>query len=83
LDGKAKHFPPFLPFPAPVFTLLPLLLLRNAFFCQGSPWPDESKGDNHAIYANGPKTIPVKRHNNLDRITSNEIHKQAGLSPKF
>jgi mRNA interferase HicA len=38
---------------------------------------------NHAIYTSGPKTIPVKRHKTLDRITANEICKQAGLSPKF
>ena len=41
------------------------------------------EGGNHAIYTNGLKTIPVKRHKLLDRITSNEICKQAGLSPKF
>jgi predicted RNA binding protein YcfA (HicA-like mRNA interferase family) len=41
------------------------------------------EGANHAIYTNGPKTIPVKRHKTLDRITANEICKQAGLSPKF
>jgi mRNA interferase HicA len=41
------------------------------------------EGANHAIYTNGPKTIPVKRHKILDRITANEICKQAGLSPKF
>jgi hypothetical protein len=29
------------------------------------------------------KTVPVKRHKTLDRITANEICKQAGLSPKF
>jgi mRNA interferase HicA len=32
---------------------------------------------------NGLKTNPVKRHKLLDRITANEICKQAGLSPKF
>ncbi|MFZ5452626.1 MAG: type II toxin-antitoxin system HicA family toxin [Thermodesulfobacteriota bacterium] len=41
------------------------------------------EGGNHSIYSNGLKTIPVKRHNLLDRITANEICKQAGLSPIF
>jgi predicted RNA binding protein YcfA (HicA-like mRNA interferase family) len=41
------------------------------------------EGGNHAIYTNGSKTIPVKRHKLLDRITANEICKQAGLAPKF
>lgn len=41
------------------------------------------EGGNHSIYANGVKIIPVKRHSQLDRITANEICKQAGLPPKF
>ena len=41
------------------------------------------EGSNHTIYTNDLKTIPVKRHKLLDRITANEICKQAGLSPKF
>ena len=41
------------------------------------------EGGNHSIYTNGVKTIPVKRHNTLDRITANELCKQAGLPPKF
>ena len=41
------------------------------------------EGGNHAIYTNNLKTIPVKRHKLLDRLTANEICKQAGLSPKF
>jgi mRNA interferase HicA len=41
------------------------------------------EGANHSIYTNGPKTLPVKRHKTLDRITANEICKQAGLAPKF
>jgi mRNA interferase HicA len=41
------------------------------------------EGANHSIYTNGSKTIPVKRHKQLDRITANEICKQAGLTPKF
>ena len=41
------------------------------------------EGGKHAIYANGKKVIPVKRHKQLDRITANEICKQAGLEPKF
>ena len=41
------------------------------------------EGGNHSIYTNGPKTVPVKRHKTIDRITANEICKQAGLPPKF
>jgi predicted RNase H-like HicB family nuclease len=41
------------------------------------------EGANHSIYTNDVKTIPVKRHRVLDRITANEICKQAGLKPKF
>ena len=41
------------------------------------------EGGNHSIYTNGLKTIPVKRHRVFDRITANEICKQAGLLPKF
>jgi hypothetical protein len=32
---------------------------------------------------NGIKIVPVKRHRQFDRITANEICKQAGLNPKF
>ncbi len=41
------------------------------------------EGGNHSIYTNNDKTIPVKRHNTLDRITANALCKQAGLKPKF
>ena len=41
------------------------------------------EGANHSIYTNGVRVIPVKRHRQLDRITANEICKQAGISPKF
>jgi predicted RNA binding protein YcfA (HicA-like mRNA interferase family) len=41
------------------------------------------EGKKHSIYSNGVKIIPVKRHRILDRITANEICKQAGLKPKF
>ncbi|HLC16484.1 MAG TPA: type II toxin-antitoxin system HicA family toxin [Thermodesulfovibrionia bacterium] len=41
------------------------------------------EGGNHSIYTNNIKTIPVKRHKTLDRITANELCKQAGLKPKF
>ncbi len=34
-------------------------------------------------YTNNKKTIPLKRHKFLDRITANELCKQAGLAPKF
>lgn len=41
------------------------------------------EGHKHSIYTNGHKTLPIKRHRTLDRITANEICKQAGLAPKF
>ena len=41
------------------------------------------EGSKHSIYTNGTKMIPIKRHRSLDRITANELCKQAGLAPKF
>jgi len=41
------------------------------------------EGQKHSIYANGTKTIPIKRHRSFDRITASELCKQAGLNPKF
>ncbi|MBC5796408.1 type II toxin-antitoxin system HicA family toxin [Sphaerospermopsis sp. LEGE 00249] len=41
------------------------------------------EGGNHSIYTNDLKTIPVKRHRTIDRITANAICKQADLLPKF
>ncbi|MCD4817316.1 MAG: type II toxin-antitoxin system HicA family toxin [Candidatus Cloacimonetes bacterium] len=41
------------------------------------------EGSNHSIYSNKIKTIPIKRHRTIDRITANELCKQAGLKPKF
>ena len=37
----------------------------------------------HSIYTNNEKVIPIKRHRIIDRITANELCKQAGLNPKF
>ena len=41
------------------------------------------EGRRHSIYTDGARTIPVKRHRSLDRVTANEICKQAGLAPRF
>jgi mRNA interferase HicA len=41
------------------------------------------EGGKHSIDTNGEKTVPVKRHRIIDRITANELCKQAGLKPKF
>jgi predicted RNA binding protein YcfA (HicA-like mRNA interferase family) len=41
------------------------------------------EGKKHSIYTNGQTTLPVKRHRILDRITANQLCKQAGLQPKF
>ncbi|MGQ9571508.1 MAG: type II toxin-antitoxin system HicA family toxin [Thermodesulfovibrionales bacterium] len=41
------------------------------------------EGNNHSIYPDNNKIIPIKRHTTIDRITANELCKQAGLKPKF
>jgi len=41
------------------------------------------EGKKHAIYSNGMRTIPIKRHRSFDRITANQLCKQAGLEPIF
>jgi len=41
------------------------------------------EGKKHSIYTNNVKIIPIKRHGTLDRITANELCKQAGLKPKY
>jgi mRNA interferase HicA len=41
------------------------------------------EGQKHSIYTNDVKVIPIKRHRTLDRITANELCKQADLNPKF
>jgi predicted RNA binding protein YcfA (HicA-like mRNA interferase family) len=41
------------------------------------------EGKKHSIYTNGGTTIPVKRHRIFDRITANQLCKQAGIAPKF
>jgi len=41
------------------------------------------EGQKHTIYTNDIKTIPIKRHRTFDRITANELCKQAGLMPKY
>ncbi|MBW1730596.1 MAG: type II toxin-antitoxin system HicA family toxin [Deltaproteobacteria bacterium] len=41
------------------------------------------EGSNHSIFTDGKKVVPVKRHKQFDRVTANELCKQAGLNPKF
>ena len=41
------------------------------------------EGGNYSIYTNDIKTLPVKKHRIIDRITANAICKQADLLPKF
>ena len=41
------------------------------------------EGGNHSILTNGTRIVPIKRHRSLDRITANELCKQAGLHPKY
>jgi predicted RNA binding protein YcfA (HicA-like mRNA interferase family) len=52
-------------------------LEKNGYFLR-------REGGRHSIYANGAgKIVPVKRHSEFDRITANEICKQAGVSEIF
>lgn len=41
------------------------------------------EGKKHSIYTNDVRTVPIKRHRTIDRITANELCKQAGLIPRF
>ena len=41
------------------------------------------EGKKHSIYTNRIKTIPIKRHKTIDRITANALCKQAGLPIHF
>ncbi|MCH8289862.1 type II toxin-antitoxin system HicA family toxin [Candidatus Poribacteria bacterium] len=41
------------------------------------------EGRRHSIYTNNQRTVPIKRYRTIDRITANELCKQAGLRPKF
>jgi predicted RNA binding protein YcfA (HicA-like mRNA interferase family) len=41
------------------------------------------EGKKHTIYTNGKKAIPIKRHTTIDRITANQLCKQAGIEPRF
>lgn len=41
------------------------------------------EGANHSIYTNGIKTIPVKRHRVLDRITAKKFANKPGLNQSF
>lgn len=41
------------------------------------------EGKKHSIYTDNEKIVPVKRHRTIDRITANELCKQAGMKPKF
>jgi len=37
----------------------------------------------HSIYVKGSQIVPIKRQRTIDRITANQLCKQAGLEPKF
>ena len=41
------------------------------------------EGGSHSIWGKGKIKIPVKRHRVFDRITANELCKQAGLKARF
>ncbi|MBI4329839.1 MAG: type II toxin-antitoxin system HicA family toxin [Chloroflexi bacterium] len=43
----------------------------------------QREGKKHSIYSNKVKTVPIVRHRTIDRITANEMCKQAGLKPRF
>jgi len=42
-------------------------------YFEGSGFYLLREGGNHSIYTNGIKTIPIKRHRTIDRITANAI----------
>jgi predicted RNA binding protein YcfA (HicA-like mRNA interferase family) len=52
-------------------------------YLEGNGFTLLREGKKHSIYTNGERTIPVKRHRLLDRITANQLCKQAGVQPKF
>jgi len=41
------------------------------------------EGRRHSIYTDGMRMVPIKRQREIERITANELCKQAGLEPKF
>ena len=42
------------------------------------------EGRNHSIYSNGKGiSVPIKRHKIFDRITANELCKEAGIAKIF
>ena len=41
------------------------------------------EGGKDTIYSKGVNTVPVKRRRPVDRVTANELCKQAGLHPHF
>ncbi len=41
------------------------------------------EGRKRSVYTDNEKTVPINRHRTLDRITANELCKQAGIKPKF
>ncbi len=50
---------------------------ENGFFLR-------REGGSHSIYSNGQGvSVPIKRHKLFDRITANELCKQAGLPKVF
>ena len=50
---------------------------QNGFFLR-------REGSNHSIYSNGKGVnVPVKRHRIFDRITANELCKEAGIPKIF
>ncbi|MFO1420468.1 MAG: hypothetical protein U1F59_05960 [Candidatus Competibacteraceae bacterium] len=50
---------------------------------QHDPPPIGDDREEVGRYTDGQKAIPIKRHRQFDRITANELCKQAGLAPKF
>lgn len=41
------------------------------------------EGRKHSVYTNGVRVVPIKRKREIDRVTANELCKQAGIPPKF
>jgi mRNA interferase HicA len=52
-------------------------------YLEANGFSSRREGRKHSIYSDGNRAIPVKRHRRFDRITANQLCKQAGLAPKF
>jgi predicted RNA binding protein YcfA (HicA-like mRNA interferase family) len=52
-------------------------------YLEDNGFPLVREGGRHSIWGKGAVKVPIKRHRVFDRITANELCRQAGLAPKF